>query len=535
MNRQKFLLLISGALVLLLIIGAVIGAVLRLVNEIRWSLQYFLPYWLVNPILLLAAVLIGTVLVQVAWPWWKNRQNRFFTKESKLQNKQAISQSRQQAAKKSLESIDRIIDRLQNNVEAEALRQERNRVENELARGDLVVVIFGTGSSGKTSLIRALLNEIVGVVGAPMGSTHASQTYRLRLKRLDRGLQLIDTPGILEAGVDGRSREKEARLKASRADLMIVVVDSDLRSAEFEVIKNLASLGKRLILVLNKCDLRGEEEERKLLSLIRSRCKGLLNNEDVIPSCASPQSIPVPGGRPWQPPVEVDKLLRRLAKVLHEDGEELLADNILLQCGNLGDAGRDLLDNQRRNKAKKCIDRYGWISSAVVVANPLPGIDLLGTAAVNAQMVIEIARTYGVQLTRERAQELAISVGKTLAAIGVVKGGVSLIGTALSTNLPAYIVGKTIQGVAAAWLTRIAGATFITYFQQDQDWGDGGIQEVVRHHYDLNRRDSSLKKFMEMALRRVVDPLHKNQQRQLPPRQRPRGEVDASDHEHPKP
>ena len=70
---------------------------------------------------------------------------------------------------------------------------------DELARGDLMVVVFGTGSSGKTSLIRALLNEMVGEVGAPMGSTTSSQIYRLRLKGLDRGLQLADTPGILEA------------------------------------------------------------------------------------------------------------------------------------------------------------------------------------------------------------------------------------------------------------------------------------------------------------------------------------------------
>ena len=35
--------------------------------------------------------------------------------------------------------------------------------------GDLVVVVFGTGSSGKTSLIRALLRDIVGEVGAGEG------------------------------------------------------------------------------------------------------------------------------------------------------------------------------------------------------------------------------------------------------------------------------------------------------------------------------------------------------------------------------
>ena len=181
------------------------------------------------------------------------------------------------------------------------------------------------------------------------------------------------------------------------------------------------------------------------------------------------------------------------------------------------------------------MDRYSWISGGVVAATPLPVVDLVGTAAVNAQMVMEIAKVYGVQLTRNRAQELAISVGRTLAGLGIVKGGVALIGTALSVNLPTLLLGRAVQGVAAAWLTRVAGASFITYFQQDQDWGDGGMQEVVQHHYDLNRRESSLERFLQTALRRVVEPLRREKRRQLPPRPGPRGEAAASDHEHPEP
>jgi uncharacterized protein (DUF697 family) len=239
------------------------------------------------------------------------------------------------------------------------------------------------------------------------------------------------------------------------------VVDGDLRSAEWDVVRSLAGLGKRLMLVLNKCDLRGEEEEKRLLALLRGRCKGLLTAEDVIPTSASPQSLPRPGQKPWQPPAEVAVLLQRLAVVLHADGEELLADNILLQCRTLGDKGRSLLNRQRQTEARRIVDRYSWISAGVVAATPLPGIDLLGTAAVNAQMVMEVAKVYNVQLTRAKAQELAVSVGRTLAGLGVVKGGVALIGTALSVNLPTLLLGKAVQGVAAAWLTRIAGASFI--------------------------------------------------------------------------
>ncbi len=528
MHRHRILIYIGSAFLLLLMLGSLIGLFLRLLNELRYTLEFFLPYWLVSPLLLLGAVIVVTLIIQTGYPWFK----KFIHKKNKSTKRKGIQTSlpmnRRQAAQQSLESIDLILEKLQDEVTRQALEFEKAKVSRELARGDLIVVVFGTGSSGKTSLIRALLNEIVGEVGAAMGSTKESQSYRLRLKRLQRGLKLIDTPGIFESGLDGIAREKEAKRKASKADLMIFVVDSDLRASELQIIKILSNLGKRILLVLNKCDLRGEYEEKKLISLLRGHCQTFITPENIISTSASPQSIPRPGKRPWQPPANVNNLLQRLAKVLHDDGEELIADNILLQCRNLGKKGKQLLNTQRLKEARKCVDRFSWISSGVVAANPLPVIDLLGTAAINAQMVVEIAKIYGVQLTRSRAKELALSVGRTLTGLGLIKGGFGLISTALNLNLPTLILGKAIQGVAVAWLTRISGASFITYFQQDQDWGDGGVQEVVQHHYDLNRRESYLQKFLQTAFKRIVDPL-KNEQLQLPTRPTLQEEEEAFD------
>ena len=507
----------------------VIGLVLQGIRNLLWDLSYWLPPWMVGPVLLIGTVLLVAVVLQVGLPWlrhWRTQRHR--QQAQRPQDRPAPTSSRD-AAEQSLSSVDQLLERLQDDVARESLLQERQRVARELERGDLVLVVFGTGSSGKTSLIRALLKEIVGDVGAAMGSTSESRSYRLRLKGLERGVLLVDTPGILEAGQEGRGREQEARRRASRADLMIVVVDGDLRQSELEVVQNLSALGKRLVLVLNKCDLRGEEEERRLLQLLKRRCSEWLQPEDVVPASASPQSLPRPGQRPVQPPAEIGLLVRRLAAVLHADGEELLADNILLQCRDLGSAGRDLLDRQRTDEARRIIDRYTWISAGVVAATPLPGVDLLGTAAVNAQMVMEMGAVYGIELTRSRAQELAVSVGRTLAGLGVVKGGVALIGTALSVNLPTLLLGRAVQGVAAGWLTRIAGASFMTFFQQDQDWGDGGVQDVVQHHYELNRRDRSLQDFLQAALRRVVEPLQQEAKKRLPPRPGPRAAEDASD------
>jgi small GTP-binding protein len=499
-------------------------AVLQAVNTLIWQLSYLLPSWLVGPVCLLLFGGGALLVARLAWPWlvdWRRSGSPWGRQASgdRRESPRIAPGNRQEAAQQNLEAIDALLSRIRDDVQRQALEQERRRVAEELERGDLVLVVFGVGSSGKTSLIRALLQDMVGEVGAAMGSTDAVRSYQLRLKGLRRSLRLVDTPGILEAGAEGLEREQRARAQAAQADLLLLVVDGDLRAAEQEVFNALAALGKRLLLVLNKADLRGQEEERRLLALLRRRSQGRIAAEDVLAASAAPQSVPRPGGRPLQPAPEIDALLRRIAQVLHSDGEELIADNILLQSRRLSEAGRRLLADQRQQDAEAVVDRYVWISAGVLAATPLPVVDLLGAAAVHAQMVVEVGRIYGITLAKPAAQELAVSMGRTLASLGMVKGGLSLVGSALSLNLPALLLSRAVQAVCAGWLTRVAGRSFITYFQQDQDWGDGGVQEVVQRQYDLNQRASALRSFLEAAVNRVVEPLQRRQgQGQLPPR-----------------
>ncbi len=523
-HRTRLWIAVAASLLALLVVGLVLQAF----NQLIWQLSAVLPYGLVGPVALLLVLAVAALLAQLAWPWLQpflpGHGRRRAGQPGGKGQAAAVPSSRREAAARNLEAIDQTLERVREGIAREALAEERRHMASELERGDLVIVVFGTGSAGKTSLIRALLRELVGQVGAPMGSTSETERYRLRLRGLQRAVWLVDTPGILEAGASGLEREQLARRQASRADLLLLVVDGDLRASELEVLQGLAAMGKRLLLVLNKCDLRGEQEEQRLLALLRGRVQGLVGAEDVVPASAAPQSVPMPGGRPLQPEPEVEPLLRRLAAVLHADGEELIADNLLMQCRHLSEASRALLASQRRQDAEAIVERYGWIGAGVVAVTPLPGLDLLGAAAVNAQMVIELGRSFGVSLSREAAQDLAISVGRTLAALGLVKGGVGLLSAALSVNLPALLVSRAVQAVSAAWLTRVAGASFITYFERDQDWGDGGIQEVVQRHYDLNRRDGILQRFLQEALSRVVEPLRRRDP-QLPPQlRRPRPE-----------
>ena len=504
---SKFILYILLLIFVSLIFAGIVGAIIRLINI---------------PAIIITIISIGVFAYKKRFSWLEKIIISNFKSNNFKKSLISLPSTKKKAAGRSLKSIDQLIELINDKVKAKVLLDEKNRVSLELKRGDIILVVFGLGSSGKTSLIRALLKKIVGEVSPEMGSTKTKQSYRLRLKGLQRGIKIIDTPGILEAGKEGREREKKALIQAQKADLILVVIDGDLRSAEIKTIRALFNVGKRFILILNKIDLRTESEERKLINILSARCNDFIRPEDIICTSASPQSIAYPGRNPIQPAPEINNLVKKLAKILHEEGEELIADNILLQCSNLDKEGKKLLNRQRKKTAKKCIDKYGWISSGVLIITPLPVIDMLAAAAVNAQMVIEIANIYGVKITKEGAKDLALSVGKIIATMGIVKGGVSLIGSALSLSLPTFLVSKVIQGISVSWLTRIAGASFITYFQQEQNWGDGGIQEVVQYHYNLNKREEYFKSFIQRAYERVIDPLVEKNLKKLPPKSRPR-------------
>ena len=98
-------------------------------------------------------------------------------------------------------------------------------------------------------------------------------------------------------------------------------------------------------------------------------------------------------------------------------------------------------------------------------------------------------------------------MGKTIAGLGIVKGAIELLSKALQLHIATFLIGRAIQGVTAAYLTRIAGKSFIEYFRHDQDWGDGGMTEVVQQQFQINRRDKFIQDFIQEAIDKVVKPL----------------------------
>ncbi|MBW4474148.1 MAG: GTP-binding protein [Stenomitos rutilans HA7619-LM2] len=499
MPLSRLLTLVAG---IALILGLMIWLVDSL-TRLYWQLSYsplLFQALLVLILVVLAALIGASIYYLFVLPRTQKRRKQ-------ARRKPLVPAEKTEAAEETLKAVRRQVDQIQDEVARQELLQRSREIEQTLSRGHLQLVVFGTGSAGKTSLVNALIGRVAGKVGAAMGTTEVGETHALKLKGVSREILIIDTPGILEAGVAGTKREQLARQLATEADLLLFVLDNDLRQSEYDPLQMLAEIGKRSLVILNKTDLYPEGDRDVILARLRDRVRGLVAPIDVIATAANPSAIVVDGETIQLEP-DIMPLIRRMVAVLRAEGDDLLADNILLQSQRLGEKARYLIDAQRRRQAEKIVDRFQWISAGVIAVTPLPVVDLLATAAINAQMVVEIGRVYGCEINLERGRELALSLGKTLASLGIVKGVLTLVATALEFSLGGLLVGRAIQGVSAAYLTRIAGKSFIEYFRHDQDWGDGGMTEVVQRQFQLNRKDEFMRAFVQEAITRVIQPLN---------------------------
>ena len=101
------------------------------------------------------------------------------------------------AAKKSLDGLDIINKKIKDKVKLELLNYEKNKLETQLKTGDYNVILFGAGSSGKTSIARSLLKNIIGKTSPTIGTTKEITSYKIRIPILKRNINIIDTPGLL--------------------------------------------------------------------------------------------------------------------------------------------------------------------------------------------------------------------------------------------------------------------------------------------------------------------------------------------------
>ncbi len=235
------------------------------------------------------------------------------------------------------------------------LNQELSDSGPARSRREFHVVVFGTGSAGKTSLINALLGREAGKTEPIMGTTQRAENHTYTMEGVEGTVFLTDTPGLSEIGEAGSAREREARELAARADLLVFVLDHDLIRTEYEPLAALVRQGKRSIVVLNKTDRFTEADSAAILAKLRERLRGLVPADDVVAGAAAPRPMPVRVQRAdgsietvleAQPP-ELARPARRIAQILQREGDTLRAGNLLLRAHLLSRKAQDQLAMER--------------------------------------------------------------------------------------------------------------------------------------------------------------------------------------------
>ncbi len=145
-------------------------------------------------------------------------------------------------------------------METDALRREIEYLEERKATGKVYVALFGDVSTGKSSIIKALLPKAKVDINVQGGSTQNIHQYTWQSTSGDE-LVLTDLPGRSEA--EGLL-DLMAQEEAIRAQIVVYVTDSDLSRSQYNDILELQSFGKPLVVAVNKSD-RFNDEEKTLI------------------------------------------------------------------------------------------------------------------------------------------------------------------------------------------------------------------------------------------------------------------------------
>jgi len=148
-------------------------------------------------------------------------------------------------------------------IDIAAVRRELALLQQRKAAGRIHVSFFGEISSGKSSLIKALLPEVELATSAIGGTTREIAAYAWHSPSGD-ALILTDMPGTNEVG---QGLDELARAEALRSHLVVYVCDGDLTRSQYQDLLDLLALGKPVIVALNKTDRYRSEE----LDLLRER------------------------------------------------------------------------------------------------------------------------------------------------------------------------------------------------------------------------------------------------------------------------
>jgi len=384
----------------------------------------------------------------------------------------------------------------------EALAHDYDAVQgmlDKLQHGHLHIAVFGRVSTGKSSLLNALIGENKFSVSPLHGETKISSMQEWSEIEAG-GVFLIDTPGLDEAG--GEDRETMAKEVARRSDLIIFVLDGDITDTELQSLRTLLAQGRPVVIALNKTDLYTADETESLLESIRNKTAGLVHSQDVLDVAAQPRPQQVieidEGGNESsltrERSADIQALRLRLWDIFENEGKTLAALNASLFAADLSDQVGIRILNARREIGDKLVRTYCVAKGVAVAFNPVPVADLFAAAFIDVGMVMHLSKVYDLPISRREAGSLvSIIIAEAAALMGTV-WALHFVSSALKVGTAGLstIVTAGAQGAIAYYSTYVVGQIAAEYLSKGKSWGEGGPKQVVQEILDSLDRDTVL-------------------------------------------
>ncbi|MCU7799599.1 MAG: 50S ribosome-binding GTPase [gamma proteobacterium symbiont of Lucinoma myriamae] len=327
--------------------------------------------------------------------------------------------------------------------ERAAIKAELKNYTQRKSQQKLYIALFGDISSGKSSVIKALIADSsnlqekalqntnlqekssqgqepiieTSVIG---GTTREIKHYHWHI--INDGIEqhyiLTDMPGLNEQYAE---LDLLATDEVQRAHIAIYLCDGDLSATQFSELKMLL-LQKPCLVVLNKADRYSQEE----LQLISERIKQRIIDISPVPEPLFVQDTPVltinagglrefirltPDGEEERVqrsmPLEVDVLREQLLKMMHSYGidrlEQLREKSVAQMVNTKLD---DIEAHFKHSQSCRMVKSYTKKAVVASMATISPGTDLLVQGYLGIQMVKDLCKLYEVAATDIDANKL---------------------------------------------------------------------------------------------------------------------------------
>lgn len=382
---------------------------------------------------------------------------------------------------KALAAIEARINQLAQEISAKSepvlnLRKQLAQITTELSRQEVRTAIVGGKSVGKTTLAKLL-------------------------------------PGVTIEGSDSLE-------DVVGADVVMFLATGDLTDSEFQTVQSLMAQNHRVILALNKQDQYLPGDRPVILQQFHEKMQAILSPEDIVAIATQPAPFKVrqyqPDGsvqeRLEQPSADIAPLQERLNEIL-EQSQSLVFATSYRQAQALNAQVQAEFNRIRRDRAQPIIEQYQWVAAAAAFANPLPSLDLLATATINTQMVMDLGKVYQQKFSLDQAKNVTVTLASQMMKLGLVELSTQAIAPLLKSNVLTYVAGGMLQGLSAAHLTQVAGLSLVEYFEDQVQSLEAGAEvrfkrdslvQKLQAVFQANQRTAFLQTLVSQGMNRLM-------------------------------